>query len=145
MIELMIVISIISILAAIAIPQYQKYVAKAEAASIVAEVMAVRIFANNALIEGIRKGKITGDDLGLPKKGKHCEFSALGDLHYVNGALYVFCDFTPKSRLNKSGRIILDLKNKATNEWSCHPNMINSDDDPRAEIWPPGCNTPLRR
>jgi len=140
----MIVISIISILAAIAIPQYQKYVAKAEAASIIAEVMTARVFANNALTEGIRRGRITGSDLGLPEKGKYCEFSATGDLHYGNGYLYVFCDFTPKSRLNKSSRIILNLKKRATIEWSCHPNMINSANDPQSEIWPPGCNTPLR-
>ncbi|MBA1271952.1 pilin [Stutzerimonas azotifigens] len=52
LIELMIVVAIIGILAAIAIPQYQDYVARSQVTRVVSEVSALKTAAEAALLEG---------------------------------------------------------------------------------------------
>ncbi|MEH6389655.1 MAG: pilin [Pseudomonas profundi] len=52
LIELMIVVAIIGILAAIAIPQYQTYVAKSQVARVVAETGALKTSAETCLLDG---------------------------------------------------------------------------------------------
>ncbi len=52
LIELMIVVAIIGILAAIAIPQYQSYVAKSQVSRIVGEMSALRTAAETCINEG---------------------------------------------------------------------------------------------
>ncbi|WP_066736467.1 pilin [Cupriavidus sp. D384] len=52
LIELMIVVAIIGILAAIAIPQYQNYVAKSQVSRVVGEVSALRTSAELCITEG---------------------------------------------------------------------------------------------
>lgn len=52
LIELMIVVAIIGILAAIAIPQYQNYVAKSQVSRVVGEVSALRTAAELCITEG---------------------------------------------------------------------------------------------
>ncbi|ROQ47085.1 type IV pilus assembly protein PilA [Marinobacter sp. 3-2] len=52
LIELMIVVAIIGILAAIAIPQYQDYTARSQVTRAVAEVSALKTAAESALLQG---------------------------------------------------------------------------------------------
>jgi type IV pilus assembly protein PilA len=52
LIELMIVVAIIGILAAIAIPQYQTYVAKSQVTRAVAEVGALKVKVDTCLLDG---------------------------------------------------------------------------------------------
>ena len=52
LIELMIVVAIIGILAAVAIPQYQTYVAKSQVTRAVAETAAVKTAAETCLLDG---------------------------------------------------------------------------------------------
>ncbi|WP_143274064.1 pilin, partial [Bradyrhizobium canariense] len=52
LIELMIVVAIIGILAAIAIPQYQSYVAKSQVNRVIGELSALRTAAETCLNEG---------------------------------------------------------------------------------------------
>ena len=59
LIELMIVVAIIGILAAIAIPQYQDYVARSQVTRVVSEVSALKTAAEAALLEG---REIVSDD-----------------------------------------------------------------------------------
>ena len=53
LIELMIVIAIIGILAAIAIPQYQNYIAKSQVSRVMSEVGSMRTAAETCLNDGI--------------------------------------------------------------------------------------------
>lgn len=52
LIELMIVVAIIGILAAIAIPQYQDYTARTQVTRAVSEVSALKTAAESAILEG---------------------------------------------------------------------------------------------
>jgi type IV pilus assembly protein PilA len=56
LIELMIVVAIIGILAAVAIPQYQNYVASSQVARVMGEVGAMRTQAETCLMNGIAEG-----------------------------------------------------------------------------------------
>ncbi len=53
LIELMIVIAIIGILAAVAVPQYQNYVAKSQVTRVMGEVSSIRTAAETCLLEGV--------------------------------------------------------------------------------------------
>jgi len=63
LIELMIVVAIIGILAAIAIPQYQDYIARSQVSRVVGEVGAVKTQAEDMLMRGVtpETGKVAGD------------------------------------------------------------------------------------
>lgn len=52
LIELMIVVAIIGILAAVAIPQYQNYIAKSQVSRVMGEVGALRTAVETAVLEG---------------------------------------------------------------------------------------------
>lgn len=52
LIELMIVVAIIGILAAIAIPQYQNYVAKSQVSRVMSEVGSLRTAAESCILDG---------------------------------------------------------------------------------------------
>lgn len=61
LIELMIVVAIIGILAAVAIPQYQVYVAKSQVSRVVAETGALKTQAETCILDGIA---LTACDFG---------------------------------------------------------------------------------
>ncbi|MCD9526760.1 pilin [Photobacterium carnosum] len=70
LIELMIVVAVIGVLSAIAIPQYQKYVAKAEVASVLSTMTGIKTNLEAFIVENGRfpKGEV-GEmpvDLGAP-------------------------------------------------------------------------------
>jgi type IV pilus assembly protein PilA len=52
LIELMIVVAIIGILAAIALPQYQTYVAKSQASRVMAEIGALKVTVESCMLDG---------------------------------------------------------------------------------------------
>ena len=64
LIELMIVVAIIGILAAIAIPQYQDYIARSQVSRVVGEVSSVKTQAEDMLMRGKTPvdGAVAGDD-----------------------------------------------------------------------------------
>jgi type IV pilus assembly protein PilA len=62
LIELMIVVAIIGILAAIAIPQYQDYTARAQVSRVVGEVSATRTAVEEIILRGGNPTSLTTDD-----------------------------------------------------------------------------------
>ena len=68
LIELMIVVAIIGILAAIAIPQYQDYTARSQVSSALAEIAPLRTAAEELIVRGAVEGSNDPDmaDLGAP-------------------------------------------------------------------------------
>src|SRR5690625_3003794 len=65
LIELMIVVAIIGILAAVAIPQYQNYIAKSQMTRVVGELSALKTSAETILMEG-----------GVPSEASELGFTA---------------------------------------------------------------------
>src|SRR5699024_3139270 len=55
LIELMIVVAIIGILAAVAIPQYQNYIAKSQVSRVMSETSAIRTAVETCLLEGVEE------------------------------------------------------------------------------------------
>ena len=79
LIELMIVVAVIGVLSAIAIPQYQKYVAKAEVASVLSTMTGIKTNLEAFIVENGRFPKGTAGelpvDLGAPEVMPLGEFS----------------------------------------------------------------------
>ena len=72
LIELMIVVAIIGILAAIAIPAYQNYTAKSQVAAGLAEISPAKTNAEAKLAEGISNTITTAADLGVQASTGRC-------------------------------------------------------------------------
>lgn len=72
LIELMIVVAIIAILAAIALPAYQNYVAKAQVTSALADISPAKTGIETALADAMPASEITVAYLGFGSGTKHC-------------------------------------------------------------------------
>ncbi len=113
LIELMIVVAIIGILASIAIPAYQDYVAKAQHSAGLAEISPGKTMMETFMNEN--RAVTAVGDIGLQASTKNCSAIA------VVGA--VAADQTIKCTLdgNKAikGKIITLTRNTTTGVWSC--------------------------
>lgn len=76
LIELMIVIAIIGILAAIAIPAYQNYTAKSQVAAGLAEISPAKTNAEAKLAEGLDTDITDATELGVQDDTSRCEIKA---------------------------------------------------------------------
>ena len=85
LIELMIVVAIIGILAAIAIPQYQTYVAKSQVARGMGEAGNLKTAVETCLLEG-RTGTVSSNiAAGLPQADTECNLQATASSILTNG------------------------------------------------------------
>ncbi|WP_411687467.1 pilin [Acinetobacter indicus] len=73
LIELMIVVAIIGILAAIAIPAYQNYTAKSQVAAGLAEISPAKTNAEAKLAEGISDTITSAPNLGVQETTNRCD------------------------------------------------------------------------
>jgi len=76
LIELMIVVAIIGILAAVAIPQYQDYVARSQVNRVVGEISALKTAAEENLMRGVTpSGNASSNNIGFPGSSLLSAFS----------------------------------------------------------------------
>lgn len=92
LIELMIVIAIIGILAAVALPQYQTYVAKSQAARVMSETGSLKSAVETCVLEG--KSDVAATETDANNESKFCVGSAtpsslLGETTETGGATTV--------------------------------------------------------
>ncbi|WP_211471316.1 pilin [Collimonas humicola] len=88
LIELMIVVAIIGILAAVSLPLYQNYVAKSQIAAGLAEITPGKVNAESALAAGIAKDITDVTQLGLKASTSRCAITAsIG----IDGAGTIIC------------------------------------------------------
>ena len=108
LIELMIVVAIIGILAAVALPAYQDYTAKSQIAASLAEITPVKTNIEAKLAEGLTAAEataLTGNTdavvqlLGLPKATTN-RCSAIATSVATSGASTITCTMTGSTQIN---------------------------------------------
>ena len=123
LIELMIVVAIIGILAAVALPAYQDYTAKSQIAAGLAEITPGKINAETKLTEGLTAALTDVTALGLQASTSRCAITAsIG----TDGASTLVCTLKGASLVN--GKKVTwtraaDVPSTgATGAWSCATN-----------------------
>ncbi|EGQ9169625.1 pilin [Vibrio cholerae] len=126
LIELMIVVAVIGVLAAIAVPQYQKYVAKSEAASALASITGHRTNVESFVLEN---GTFPSTaSLAVPT-------SPLGTISYVSAATSSGGIQFEFKQLGVSPDVVskkVTLSRTAAGAWSCTTDISG-------DLKPKGC------
>tara|TARA_R110002020_G_scaffold452343_1_gene666734 strand:- start:1211 stop:1684 length:474 start_codon:yes stop_codon:yes gene_type:complete len=137
LIELMIVIAIIGILAAIAIPAYQNYIAKSQVTTALAEISSAKTAYEVKVNEGTA---ITGlADLGLNSASSpRCDYTA-NTYTATTGAVTsgIVCEIKGTPRV--AGKFIA-LNRDTSGQWACTTDLDSTDADEEQYI-PSGCTT----
>ena len=118
LIELMVVVAIIGLLASIAIPYYQEYVAKAKFGAALAEVSAGKVVISTRLNDGIDVK--APEEIGLSKDPTaHCIFSATADA--IAASLSCKIVAGPASVRDQTITLTRDV---TTGTWSCSATTV---------------------
>ena len=112
LIELMIVVAIIAILAAIALPAYQNYVAKSQATAGLAEITPGKTQAEVLLNEG--KAIANAGEIGLATTTERCGIVATGTA--ATGVASIACTLKGNSKV--AGKT-LTLARNGEGAWTC--------------------------
>lgn len=125
LIELMIVVAIIAILASIALPAYQNYVARSQLTAGLADVRGgLTGFEAQVLVENATTFNLA--DIGLPASTPRCALSMVsGDTGFIRCTL--------KGNPQVAGKTI-ELARSASGEWRC---VVDAGID--SKLWPAGC------
>ena len=122
LIELMIVVAIIAILAAIALPAYQNYIAKSQTTAGLADIRG----GVTAFEEGIQAGTMTGSptpaDIGLTASTQRCTITTNGAWTAASGQ-YIRCTVKGNPSVNSS---TVTLTRGASGEWTCAATATNT-------------------
>ena len=119
LIELMIVVAIIGILAAIALPQYQNYVARSQFAESHVLLGGARV----AVQELVDQGRDLPDeiaDLGIQIQGKHGSI-AFGDAD--NSLEYTFGTVGTNANTNINGDFVRYTYDATAGTWTCETDV----------------------
>ncbi len=128
LIELMIVVAIIAILAAIALPAYQNYVAKSQSTAGLADIRG----GVTAFEEGIQSGERTGAiaanaDIGLSNAGTpRCTITVAGNWDAASGQT-ITCKL--KGNPNVANKNVV-LTRDANGAWNCTNTIANTNYEP---------------
>lgn len=137
LIELMIVVAIIGILAAIAIPAYQNYIAKSQVSAGLAEISGAKTAYEVKVNDGTAIAKLA--DIGINStSSSRCTFSATtftANTGAADNAIVCELDGTPRI----DGKFIA-LNRDTDGQWAC-VTTLDATDDQEAQYIPNGCTT----
>ena len=119
LIELMIVVAIIGILAAIAIPAYQDYIAKSQAAAGLAEISPGKTQFEVAVNEG-KGASITKANIGLADSDRCTVTVTAAD---ASGVGSIACALKGSPKVNSS---TITLNRDADGAWSCDGGTLDA-------------------
>ncbi|MCX7208207.1 MAG: pilin [Proteobacteria bacterium] len=121
LIELMIVVAIIGILAAVAIPSYANYQAKAKMAAGLAEVSP----AKTAMEEKLNNGEAVADAaaIGLAETTNNCKIAAKGE---TTGAATISCSLA--NAPEKISKAVITWTRAAGGVWTCATTLAGDKD-----------------
>ena len=131
LIELMIVIAIIGALAAVAVPAYSDYTAKAQIAAALAYIKTGQTAIEILMSEGITSDVYSPASFGLQENSSSCKTiyaRARGD--FVEDGSGVLCLLRGSTKVQ--GTFIQLIRNSTTLEWAC-------ESDAKANLLPKGC------
>ena len=141
LIELMIVVAVIGVLAAIAIPQYQNYVAKAELGSALSTLASLKTnvedkLANDGDFPVASTPKDAADILGAPEPSNGLITSVKGK----DGEGSIVFKFNAKGNSEKiNGAIVTLTRAAGTSAWSCGITAGKGGTELTKAIMPKGC------
>ena len=120
LIELMIVVAIIGILAAIAIPAYQDYIAKSQATGGLAEISPAKTAFEVAVNEG-KDPSHTSTDPGYvgvsTTTARYCTVTVTAPTATTNGS--IACVFKNGNATKINGKGVTLTRDNTTGTWSC--------------------------
>ena len=129
LIELMIVIAIIGILAAIAIPQYQNYIARSQMSEPLTLLKGVETAAQEKIDTGTAFAASTGDPadakniLGVQLKGTYGDVVAPAWAVTANTYTIQY-KFKDNVNTNLKGKLVQNTYDKITGKWSCKTDVV---------------------
>ena len=137
LIELMIVVAIIGILAAIAIPAYQNYIAKSQVSAGLAEISGAKTAYEVRVNDGTAISKLA--DIGINSKStSRCDMSTTTFTAATGAANNaVVCKLKGTPRI--TGKFI-GLNRDTNGQWTCTTDLKTTDDQEKQYI-PNGCTT----
>lgn len=126
LIELMIVVAIIAILAAIALPAYQNYVAKSQTTAGLADIRG-GVTAFEEAIQSGRSGAAAIADIGLSSPTTRCSTIAVTGNYNAASGQTIVCTVRGNPSVNGS---TVTLTRNTTGQWGCASNASNTNHRP---------------
>lgn len=134
LIELMIVVAIIGILAAIAIPQYQDYVARSQVNRVVGELAALKTAAEDRLL----RGAAVASEADLGFTGSSLITGNLA-VNFASTGAGTFAGTMGQDAAAAISGTVVTMSRSATGTWTCDVNETAANAW-KADYMPTGCN-----
>ncbi len=129
LIELMIVVAIIGILAAIALPAYQNYIGRSEAATGLAAIAPLKTGVEDAFAQGVSASAVTLARLGTTQTASPLGTIGVSGVTDQGAAILTFT-FTSSGPKTKDGTLVL-TRDAAAGNWACSTTGLGTDFKPR--------------